>query len=1046
MVISERSGVRGRRRQSSWSRSAASRKSALGLLAAAVMGMALPLALLDQRHSAAESEPALTAEDLRTPPTEPEQAVATFEVLDGFRMELLAAEPLVADPVAMVYDENGRAYVLEMRDYPHAVKEDDEPFTEQTDQPPLGRVRLLEDTDGDGVFDESHIFADELSWPAGLACWKGGIYVGATPDIWYLKDTDGDRRADVRERVFTGFRKFNVQAVMNNLQWGLDHRIYGAASGNGGTVSSVEEESREGQSVENLRISRRDFRFEPGTREIEITSGGARFGHSIDNWGNRFLCNIRNPCQHVVLPDRYLSRNRYLAVPSAIADAAPSGDQLPVYRISPPEKWRVLSARIRLAERAEHLPRDTFVSNLVTSSSGVTVYRGGAYPEPYRGNAFTGEVASNLLYRQTLTPVGPTFRAERPDARTEFVRSRDNWFRPVNFANAPDGTLHILDMYREVIEHPWSVPEELWKLIDFRSGSDRGRIYRLAPPGFTPPAPPRLGEATTEELVSHLASPHGWYRDTAHRLLYERQDRSAAAALRQLLRESDSELARLHALWSLEGLDSLEPADVLLGLSDASSGVREHAVRLAEPRLNPKPANAETKSTAAELLDRILQLAEDPDPRVRFQVAFTLGETDDPRRLAALAKIAVRDVADPWTRPAVLSSIAGEADALLGLLLEQKAVTAAEAGWEWLYELAMLVGAENDREAATQVLAWATEADQGPQLAIVSGLGDGLRRAKQSLGALAEESAEAREVVARIIERSIETAGDEQQPVEVRVQAIELLSHGQLEQLGPTLLSLLDARQPHEVQLAAVQTLGHFSDAELPSLLLGSWRSFTPPVRDRLVETFMSRPNWTPDLLTALESGRVSPGQLTPMQRYRLLERSPEEIKQRSAKIFADSVLGGRREVIEKYRPSLSLAADRERGRAVFQRVCAACHRFEDSGFDIGPPLALVAHRAPENVLVNLLDPNREVAPDYLEYLVLTDDGRTITGIVVAETAASITLRQPQGVEETVLRENIERMVSSGKSIMPEGLEEMIDPQQMADLLAYLLESQSGSR
>ena len=171
---------------------------------------------------------------------EPAEAIRSFQVQDGFRLDLLAAEPLVTDPVAAAYDEDGRLYVVEMTDYPHVDPANDKPFAENLGDPPIGRVRLLIDRDDDGVFDESHVFADKLSWPTGIVVWKGGVFVAATPDIWYLRDNDGDHRADERRRVFTGFRKFNVQAVMNNLQWGLDHRIYGAGSSNGGLIRAAE--------------------------------------------------------------------------------------------------------------------------------------------------------------------------------------------------------------------------------------------------------------------------------------------------------------------------------------------------------------------------------------------------------------------------------------------------------------------------------------------------------------------------------------------------------------------------------------------------------------------------------------------------------------------------------------------------------------------------------------------------------------------------------------------------------------------------------------
>src|SRR5438034_8213397 len=321
-------------------------------------------------------------------PTPARDAAKTFRVLDGFRMDLLAAEPLVASPVAMTYDENGRAYVCEMRDYPYTDKAHHQRNQENPTDAAIGAVRLLEDTDGDGVFDRSTVFADGLSWPTGVACWKGGVFVAATPDLWYFKDTDGDGKADIRRKVFTGFRKFNVQAVMNNLVWGLDNHIHGAGGSNGGEIQPGERPE-----AKPLMMTRNDFRFDPVTEEFELLSGGARFGGTFDDWGHRFLCDIRNPAQHVVLPQRYLARNPYLAAGSTLNDMAESGDQLPVYRISPPELWRVLRAKRWAGERDIVMPRSELVgAGVVTSSSGITSYRGAAYPEKYHGNVFVCQV------------------------------------------------------------------------------------------------------------------------------------------------------------------------------------------------------------------------------------------------------------------------------------------------------------------------------------------------------------------------------------------------------------------------------------------------------------------------------------------------------------------------------------------------------------------------------------------------------------------------------------------------------------------------------
>jgi putative membrane-bound dehydrogenase-like protein len=277
----------------------------------------------------------------RTPPLEPEAAVVSFRVPAGFRMELVAAEPLLVDPVDVVYDPEGRAYAVEMRGYPLPEK------PEQPRPEPISRVRMLFDDNGDGRFDRSTVFVDRLDWPTAVCLWKDGVFVADAPDLWFCRDINGDGVADERRKVLTGFKQDNVQALVNNLKWGLDHRIYGAASGNGGTLTVVNRPDHPA-----VAVTRRDFRFDPVTETVEAISGGARFGHSFDDFGNRFLCNIRNPVQHVVLPLAPLARNPQLAAPSPLHDVAASGDTLPVHRISPVEAWREFRARRWVQERS----------------------------------------------------------------------------------------------------------------------------------------------------------------------------------------------------------------------------------------------------------------------------------------------------------------------------------------------------------------------------------------------------------------------------------------------------------------------------------------------------------------------------------------------------------------------------------------------------------------------------------------------------------------------------------------------------------------------
>jgi putative membrane-bound dehydrogenase-like protein len=963
----------------------------------------------------------------RSAPREPAEALRSFKVLDGFRLDLLAAEPLVTDPVAGAYDEDGRLYVVEMTDYPHVKAANDKPFAENLGDPPIGRVRLLIDRDDDGVFDEGHVFADKLSWPTGIVVWRGGVFVAATPDIWYLRDDDGDHRADTRRRVFSGFRKFNVQAVMNNLQLVLDQWIYGAGSSNGGIIRAAGREK--GPTIDVLR---RDFRFHPSTGVFEAISGGARFGNTFDDWGNRFLCDIRNPAQHVVLPARYLARNPDLPTPRAIHDIAESGDAIRLFRISPAEPWRELRAR-RWAALGKAMPRSELVgAGFLTSSSGLTVYRGDAYPEAYRANLFLGEVANNLIHRMTVEPDGVTFRAQRADARAEFVASLDTWFRPVNFVNAPDGTLTVLDMYRETIEHPWSIPDDIRARLDLRSGSDRGRIYRLAPPGFQHRPTPRLGRAGAPELVSLLEHRNGWHRDTAHRLLNERRDPAAVALLKQTVRHGN-ERGRLHALYACEVLGALDADTLLAGLSDASPRVREHAVSLAEPQLARSPA----------LQAAVVRLALDPSMRVRFQVAFTLGEIGGEQSLRGLAAIARSDAGNLWVRTAILSSVMADPGGLFERLWQDREYAASADGTALLRPLALVVGASNRPGEAVRILA-AVGAD-GAEVgrAVTIGLGDGLARAGRRLIDLkAELSPAAAEWLDRQLVDAEALAADRSIAAGRRAEAVALLGQGTYDRAAAVLARLLVPHEPPEIQAAAVRVIAGFDRPEVPGILLTAWKGYSPALRAQVVGFLLGRRAWIGPLLDAVRAGVVPAGEIPPSRRALLLQDRDPAIRERAQPLLAGLAPGVRSAAIERYKPAIERAGDSERGRLIFDRECLACHKLGERGHAVGPNLASMRRKTPDEILVSILDPNREVSPEFVEYLIALDDGRVVTGIVASETPGGLALCGRDGALQTILRRNIAEITGTGKSLMPEGLEKSITPPEMADLITFLLQIQ----
>ncbi len=973
----------------------------------------------------------LAAEPLKfsvTPPTAPAEAEKTFETMHGFRMELLAAEPLVTDPVAIAYDEDGRAYVAEMNDYPYTDKAQHKASQENPTDAPIGKIRLLVDDDGDGKFDRSTVFADGLSWPTGIACWKGGVIVTATPDVWYFKDTDGDGKADEREKLLTGFKKLNVQAVMNSPVWGLDNRLYLAGGSNGGEIA------RPGGKP--LAMRRADVQLDPRDMSIALVSGGARFGNTRDDWGNRFLCNIRNPAQHIVIESRYLARQPYLPAMSPLVDVAESGDQIPVHRASPPEAWRELRAKRWSADSTvtAHMPRSELVgTGVVTSSSGITVYRGDAYPAEYRGNLFVADVAGNLFYRLVTEPDGVTFKAKRVDGDHEFCAGRDVWFRPVNFTNAPDGCLHVCDMYREVIEHPWSLPDDIHAALDLERGRDAGRLYRLAPPDFKPRATPKLSQANTAELVALLAHPNAWHRDTAHRLIFERQDQSAAPALREMLSKHTDARARLHALWSLVGLDALEPEDLVATLLDHDEHVRVAAVQLAEPRLQG----------SGLFHASVLGLASDSSPLVRFQVALSLGAAMDAEGARALETIASRDLADPWARTAILSSAGSQLGEIAAVVL--RVANAPDAGAfkspaadQFVTAAGAIIGGSTDPAGCGHFLDAAREAAaQRPALAEAAllGLANGVGRRGKSPVDFATTPA-ARAWLQAVATKAKARALDPHASIDVRLSAVALLTLADFPSLQTLAPKLLGAREPDAVRVAFVRLLQERHEPGVAALLLDSWPALTPASREAAATALVSRKEWLEPLLGAIESQRVKPAEISPAVRA-ALQRSPVvALRERAAKLFAAT--GSRQEVLARYQPVLAMRGDAAKGRAVFDTACANCHRKGDAGRDIGPNLATIAAWSAEQLLTNILDPNREVSPNFMLYTVEMKDGRALAGIIAAETESGLTLKRLDGIEESVGRAEIAELKVTGTSPMPEGLEAAMSAAQMADLIAFL--------
>jgi putative membrane-bound dehydrogenase-like protein len=950
-------------------------------------------------------------------PRSPGDERAAFSVDDpALTIELVAAEPEVTSPVAIAWDETGALFVAEMIDYPIA--------------PAAGRIRRLEDRDGDGRYEHATIFADGLPFPNGVMPCRGGVLVTAAPNIWFFRDHDGDGKADEKSIVLTGFGEGNTQLRVNGLEIGLDNMIYAANGRSDGEVRPPFEPA-----AHAVSIRRRDLRLRlvaqtgtPHATDVVAVAGFSQFGLAHDDWGNRFPSWNTIPVRHVVFEQQVLDRNPYLAETSCVASILDMADGGRIYSISPAQ------ARFNRESVA-----------FFNASCGPLIERGGLLPEGYRGNAFVCEPLSNVVHRRTLSPDGVTFVARRADPGREFLASVDPCFRPVNLATGPDGALYVVDMYRELVEHPQFVPESARGTVDFRRWHERGRIWRIRPrsPGTERVTKPDLGKAETAHLVRTLGHKNAWWRLTAQRLLVERQDRAAVPLLIEFINIKTNPLAKLHALWTLTGLDQMNAAIVNDLAGDADAAIREHALRAAAllEKRDSKPLIA----TAS-----LVRLAGDPAIRVRLHAALALGNRcgDEPEALEALTRVAARDANDPWMRLAIVS---GLGETALRFIVACQATASTPGESQLRAEAAAIVGVRrraNELPVLLELIGSGFDHDRASgkaelsadALAMLSGLAEGLARSGPRLHELIATSSELkpqRERLALFWPAASALALSDR-PVSLRLLCLDVLSQGRPDLAEAIIPDLLAVNQPRAIQSAAARAVGRTGRASLAAAALGRWTDLAVATRRELVASTIGSSQLVEPLIKALERRVIAPGELDGPARDGLAHLTDAGQRGRAGAVLARFLPPSRSEAIARYQGALKLEGNVVRGEGVFARNCQTCHQRQGQGHRVGPDLSGIAGRAPEALLSDILDPNREVAPDFVTLSVATRRGQVVAGLLADETATTLKLRRAEGIEESVLRSEIDDVRSTGRSLMPEGLEQTITLAEMADLIAYL--------
>lgn len=1059
-------------------------------------------------------------------PKSPEDSLSCITVRPGMKAELVAAEPLIHDPVAFDWDVQGRMWVVEMGGYPsgagqprRAVAGQHGTAREGAESPRKldvrvsggvnGRVRVLTDADNDGRYDEAVTFLDDLNFPTGIHPWRNGWLITAAPDIIYAEDTDGDFKADVRKVLFTGFTEGNQQHRVNGMRWGLDGWLYLANGDSGGEIKAVATVSEKSVvSRDSVNIRGRDLRIHPDTGAIELLSGQTQFGRNRDDFGNWFGNNNSNPIWHYVLEDRYLSRNPHAAGLQTKAQVAEVPGAAPVFPTSK------TMARFN----------DFHAANRFTSACSTSIYRDHLLGEEFYGNAFTCEPVHNLVSRLVLERDGVTFkgRRARDEQKSEFFASSDNWTRPVMVRTGPDGAIYIADMYRQVIEHPQWIPDEYQRKMNLRAGDDRGRIYRVTagqprqavarPHGMlreeaksprtsnvrarssnspsrevavthafasdreaasccgfeaeavnenqlhdsatssdkVATAVPELrdwfnkpaSEITTKELAERMASLNGWWRDTAQRLLAHRDGDFPPKELLTLMATHESAAVRVQAIAAMANVErthtqNIQLAETLVGLrDDPHPEVRRQVLRF-ESRLRDEDE---------KLSNVLLAMLYDPSPIVQQQLALVMGTPDrfaDASK-ATLASLLTRHGSNTHIRDAVYSSTNDEN--VVGLLISLSKSDEPVSALIYGDVLRMAAAFEKGPAVVAAFEALLKKMTEGKQnrspdmWESAVGVSTQIRR-NPKLTELVSQSKSTLVAWKNARQFASELSVSPDEDIRTRLAALNFMEvSGNLNQdTQRTLLGLFSPDTPPDVQQAAIRVLAAVNSDYLWQELAPRWRSLTPSVRGTAVEAMLSRSDRTMTLLKAIESGELTVSDVDAAYRQRLLAHKDATIREHAQKLFGTTTPSARTELVESLRANIAdLKSDADAGKAVFEKRCATCHKIGEVGKPVGADLTALKDRSTDAMLTAILDPNKAVESKFFSYIAVTTEGRTFSGMLLNETGNSITLLGSDGKEQSVPRTDLDELVCSNKSLMPEGLEKDLTPQQLADVIAFV--------
>jgi putative membrane-bound dehydrogenase-like protein len=931
----------------------------------------------------------------------PEESRQRFQLPPGWEVKVFAAEPDIINPVAFTVDERGRLWVVECFEYPRRTPKG---------QKPRDRIKILEDTDGDGKCDKVTVWAEGKSLPVGwdlatgIEVGHGGVYLGAAPYLFFLRDATGAGKCDRQEILLRGFGSQDTHETLNTFTWGPDGKLYG--------LHGVFTQSQ----VDGIKMNAALWRYDAPARKFEIFAEGTSnpWGLDFDSRGQCYVACCVIPHLFHMLPGGTYKRQ-------AGASFNPHAYGL-------------------LNEISDHLHH----KESGWAHAGLLVLEGDHVPKEYQGSLIMGSIHGCAIKRDVLRRHGSSFLAgHAPD----FLVSGDKNFRPINLRWAPDGSIYVIDWHDQNPCHQ-AAPNS-WDMT-------HGRIYKIQRKGLRPSPPPDLGKKSSKELVALLAKDNPWWYRTALRLLGERRDRNVAPLLQEMALTSKQEKLALRGLWGLYAIGAFDEATAEKLLGHSSPWVRSWAVRLL----------GEPGKVSPQALARLTELAaQDKAPEVRSQLASTaqrLKEQDTLPLLHNLMKhqddakdpciplliwlayeprvAAQRNPALDWLQKAAPGN-ALVTNEIVPRTMRRLAATGKAA------DLAACVAFLRDardsavRRQALEGLAQALkerQVDQPPGWKDVFAvlLRDGDGRVQQLARRLAVSFQDR-----AAIRRALALAADASKAVSDRLDALRDLALAHPPEAQAVLLKLLAKDPDTAIRREACRALSAYDHPEVPRAVLSGWKSYPPAVRVEAVNLLAARKHWARDLLAAVGDKRVPRTDLTDNTILRLRAFGDRKLNGLVEKVwghFRDTP-AELNALIDKMRGTLAEGrASFARGRTVFENQCAKCHKFDGKGHEVGPALDGAA-RDLEYLLVNVLDPNRVVGQPYYMRTVERKDGRLESGLLHAEDEQSVTLKAENDQLKVIPRKDIEKITVQEKSVMPEGLAATMTVQDFRDLIRYVM-------